>query len=186
MKRMDKVMARVKRIMDSGDSDSMDKARLYLESENLNETILLPSLEIDQERMDRRLSMMGKNAIFTSIMDMDARSVIDLYRKRNRVEHCFRTINTVDMAFPLYHWTPQKIRVHMFFSLMAYLFLALIYNEIHSRDESVSLISTMGYMKDINLNYAARGKSVTVKIECKSDISELIRKAMDLESMVKD
>ena len=47
----------------------------------------------------------------------------------------------------------------MFFSLMAYLFLALIYNEIHSHDESVSLISTMGYMKDINLNYAARGKS---------------------------
>ena len=43
-------MARVRRIMDSGDSDSMDKARLYLESENLNETILLPSLEIDQER----------------------------------------------------------------------------------------------------------------------------------------
>ena len=125
MKRMDKVMARVKRIMDSGDSDSMDKARLYLESENLNETILLPSLEIDQERMDRRLSMMGKNAIFTSIMDMDAKNVIDLYRKRNRVEHCIRTINTVDMAFPLYHWTPHKIRVHMFFSLMAYLFLAL-------------------------------------------------------------
>ena len=44
----------------------------------------------------------------------------------------------------------------------------------------------MGYMKDINLNYAARGKSVTVRMECKSDISELIRKAMDLESMVKD
>ncbi len=117
MKRMEKVMARVKKIMDSGDSDSMDKARLYLESENLNETVLLPSLEIDQERMDRRLSMMGKNAIFTSIMDMDAKNVIDLYRKRNRVEHCFRTINTVDMAFPIYHWTPQKIRVHMFFSL---------------------------------------------------------------------
>ena len=186
MKRMEKVMARVKKIIDSGDSDSMEKARIYLESENLNETILLPSLEIDQERMDRRLSMMGKNAIFTSIMDMDAKTIIDLYRKRNRVEHCFRTINTVDMAFPLYHWTPQKIRVHMFFSLMAYLFLALIYNEIHSRDESVSLISTMGYMKDINLNYAARGKSVTVKMECKSDISELIRKAMDLESMVKE
>jgi len=136
--------------------------------------------------MHERLSTMGKNAIFTSIMDMDAKSVIDLYRKRNRVEHCFRTINTVDMAFPLYHWTPQKIKVHMFFSFMAYLFPALIYNEIHSYNESVSLISAMGYMKDINLNYAARGKSVTVRMECKSDISELIRKAMNLESMIKE
>ena len=124
MKRIEKVMGKVKRIIDTGDSDSMEKARIYLESENLNETILLPSLEINQERMNERLSMMGKNAVFTNIMDMDAESIIDLYKKRNRVEHCFRTINTVDMAFPLYHWTPQKIRVHMFFSLMAYLFLA--------------------------------------------------------------
>ena len=51
MKRIEKVMSRVKRIIDTGDSDSMEKARIYLESENLNETILLPSLEINQERM---------------------------------------------------------------------------------------------------------------------------------------
>ena len=186
MKHFRKVYRKVSGIIDTGDSDSMEKARIYLESENLNETILLPSLEINQERMNERQSMMGKNAVFTNIMDMDAEDIIGLYKKRNRVEHCFRTINTVDMAFPLYHWTPQKIRVHMFFSLMAYLFLALIYNEIHSHNESVSLISTVGYLKDINLNYAIRGKSVTSKIECKSEISNLIGKTMNMESMVKD
>ena len=42
--------------------------------------------------------MMGKNAIFTNIMDMEPEDIIDLYRKRNRVEHCFRTINTMDIA----------------------------------------------------------------------------------------
>ena len=50
------------------------------------------------------------------------------------------------MAFPLYHWTPQNIRVHMFFSLMAYLFLALIYNEIHAHNESYYLIFIVGYL----------------------------------------
>jgi len=132
------------------------------------------------------MSMMGKNAIFTNIMDMDSATIIDLYRKRNRVEHCFRTINTMNIAFPIYHWTPQKIRVHMFFSLMAYLFLSLVYNEIHRVDESVSLISTMEYMKDINLIYAANGKQVTEKIECKSHISDLIRRTMNLEGMMKE
>ena len=132
------------------------------------------------------LSMMGKNAIFTKIMDMEPEDIIDLYRKRNRVEHCFRTINTMDIAFPVYHWTPQKIRVHMFFSLMAYLLLALIYNEIHSINGSVSLISIRDYLRDININYAASGRSVTWKIECKSDISELLVKTMNLETMVKN
>ena len=135
--------------------------------------------------MEERLSMMGKNALFTNIMDMEPENIIDLYKKRNRVEDCFRTINTMGIAFPVYHWTPQRIKVHMFFSLMVYRFLALIYNEIHSMDESVSLISIRDYLKDININYAARGKSVTWRIECKSDISELVIKAMGLERMVK-
>jgi len=51
MKRMERVILRAKKIMDTGDSDSMEKARIYLETEKLNETILLPSLEINQERM---------------------------------------------------------------------------------------------------------------------------------------
>ena len=38
----------------------------------------------------------------------------------------------------------------------------------------------------INLNYAIRGKSVTSKIECKSEISDLIGKTMNMENMIKD
>ncbi len=159
---------------------------IYLESENLNEPILLPSLGTVQNRMEKGLSIMRKNAKITNIMDTDAVSIIELYGKSNRVEHRFRTMNTRGIAFSIYHWTPRKIRVHMFFSLMAYLFLALIYNEIHSRDESVSLISMKDYFKDINLNYAANGKSVAWRIECKSDISELLVKTMNLESMVEN
>jgi len=48
---------------------------------------------------------------------------------RTVVEHCFKTI-TQDLASPIYHWTPQKIRVHMFFSLLSLLVLAVIYNAV--------------------------------------------------------
>ena len=185
MKRMEKVILKTKKIMDSGDSDSMDKARIYLESENLNETIILPSLEIDQKRMDERLSMMGKNAIFTNIMDMDSAEVIDLYKKRNRVEHCFRTINTMGIAFPVYHWTPQKIRVHMFMSLLAYLFLSLIYNEMHGTEKSVTLPSTIDIMKDIMVVYAAKGKKVNESLDFKSEMGRNMGMIMKLEEVLK-
>ena len=184
MKRMEKVILKTKKIMDSGDSDSMDKARIYLESENLNETIILPSLEIDQKRMDERLSMMGKNAIFTNIMDMDSAEVIDLYKKRNRVEHCFRTINTMGIAFPVYHWTPQKIRVHMFMSLLAYLFLSLIYNEMHGTEKSVTLPSTIDIMKDIMVVYAAKGKKVNESLDFKSEMGRNMGMIMKLEEVL--
>ena len=185
MKRFRRVYLKTRRIIESGDSDAIEKARFYLESEKLNETVLLPDLRIDHERMGKRLKMLGLNALFTSITDMNAEDTIELYRKRNRVEHFFRTINTLDLAFPVYHWTPQKIRVHMFMSMLAYLFLALIYNEIHAQNDGISLISTAGYMKDMNLNYAAKGKMVTSRLECKSPESEAIRKTLRLESMIK-
>ncbi|MEM3191989.1 MAG: hypothetical protein QW292_07865 [Candidatus Parvarchaeota archaeon] len=94
----------------------MERAGLYLESQNLNETIQLTDLRIDHERMSARLRMLGINALFTDIDNMKAEDIIDLYRKRNKVEHCFRTINTMDIAFPVYHCTQQKIRMHMFMS----------------------------------------------------------------------
>jgi hypothetical protein len=74
----------------------------------------------------------------------------------------------------------------MFFSLVAYLFLAFIYNEIHTHYGKISLISTTDCLKDININYAVRGRSVAVRLECKSDTAETIRKTMKLEDMIKD
>ena len=137
----------------------------YLESRDLNGTIILSDMHVDHERMKRRLKLLGVTALFTDIADMSADALIDLYRKRNRVEHCFRTINTMDIAFPKYHWTPQKIKVHMFMSLLAYLFLALIYNRMRSVDERVSLVSAMDILNSVRIQYILSGKEVTKKID---------------------
>ena len=148
MKKFRKTYIRTRNIIESGDSDSMECAISYLESRNLSETIILSDVHVDHERMKRRLKLLGINALFTDIADMSADALIDLYRKRNRVEHCFRKINTMDIAFPKYHWTPQKIKVHMFMSHLAYLFLALIYNRMRSVDER---ILTHGEIKKITV-----------------------------------
>ena len=100
-------------------------------------------------------------------------------------EHCFRTINNMDMAFPLYHRTPQKIRVHMFMSLLAYIFLSLIYNEIHRAKESISLPSTVDIMKDIMVVYAANGKKVMGRLDFKSEMGREVGRIMKLDQLLK-
>ena len=119
MKTFRKAYAKVRSIMEFGDSDALVRARIYLESMQLQETILLPDVTIAGDRMHSRLEMFGKTALFTSIPDLPGAEIIDLYRKRNRVEHCFRTISMHDLMGPEHHWTPQKIRVHMLFSHIA-------------------------------------------------------------------
>ncbi len=82
----------------------------------------------------------------------------------------------------------REDRSTQIFSFIAYMFLALIYKEIEKRYESVSpiLISTIGCLNDINLIYAAKGKRITKKLECKSRTSEVITKGLKPESMIRD
>ena len=183
MKHFRKVYRKVRRIIDTGDSDSMEKARFYLEAEKLNETIILPTLKINSERMQERLSMLGKNALFTNIDDMNAEELIDLYRKRNRVEHCFRTISMNNLASPVYHWTPQKIRVHMFFSYLAYMFLALIYNRIRAISETVSLASVQDLLRQVRIQYIISGKEVRKKLDSRNPETLAIADKLNLISV---
>ena len=174
MKRFKMAYMKVRSIMASGDSDALIRAQYYLESVHLQETILLPDLRVNRERMHERLGMLGKGALFTDIENVKSGDIIDLYRKRNRVEHCFRTISMRDLMSPEYHWTDQKIRVHMLFSHIAYLFLALIYNRI---SEIGSLASTTEILKTIRITMLARGRSVRKVIKSEDERG---RKAMDI------
>ncbi|MCL4341410.1 MAG: hypothetical protein M1431_04875 [Candidatus Thermoplasmatota archaeon] len=130
--------------------------------------------------MRDRLSIMGRNALFTDIEDMKPEDLIDLYRKRNRVEHCFRIISMRDLASPVYHWTPQKIKVHMFFSYLAYMFLALLYNRIRPWITTVSLISAMDILDRIRIVYAARGSKTMKRIDAKSPEGIIVAEKMKL------
>jgi hypothetical protein len=57
----------------------MDKGRIYLESQNMNETIIIPDMSIDHERMPRRFVLLGMNTLLTSFPDLGASEIIELY-----------------------------------------------------------------------------------------------------------
>jgi len=112
--------------------------------------------------------MFGRNALFTNIESADAMELIDLYRKRNRVEHCFRAISSFDLASPIYHWTPQKIRVHMLFSLLSLLVLAVIYNAVKDIAE-VSLTSVLDILKGVRITFIVSGRNVVKRLDAKGN-----------------
>lgn len=120
---------------------------------------------------------------FTNIDGMNCEELIDLYRKRNRVEHCFRVISMRDLASPVYHWTPHKIKVHMLFSHMAYLVLALIYNRTMSVDDGVSLASVLDVIGKVRLQYTIRGKEVRKKLDSRDPEALKIAEKLDLISV---
>ncbi len=56
MKKFNKVYMKTMKIIESGDYDSIERARIYLESMNFNETIIIPDMTIDENRIHRRIS----------------------------------------------------------------------------------------------------------------------------------
>ena len=117
----------------------------------------------------------GNNAVFTDIMDMDAESIIGLYKKRNRVEHCFRTINAVDMAFSMYRWSLQKIRVHMLFSLMRMVLKPVM---------ELYLATVLEVVSTIKIVYITRKKNISVKLSSGDERAMMVMEKFNLEKLI--
>lgn len=80
------------------------------------------------ELKNRRL---GRTILFTDHMDWDDVSIIAAYRSQGTLEDAFRQMK--DPRFvtvtPIFHWTDQKIRVHIAVCVMALLLASLLYRE---------------------------------------------------------
>jgi transposase len=179
--KMSRIIKRCQNILEKGNYDAYDRINNILEEENLNETILVRDgvVTVDNERLNRRIERMGKTVLFTNITEMKAQEIIDLYKKRNRVEHCFRTINSLKIAFPVYHWTPQKIRVHMFLSHLAYLFLSLMRLKMKEAVD-LYLITTAEVLSTIKIVYLRRGKYVEKRLVSSDERAKKVMEKIDL------
>jgi transposase len=72
-----------------------------------------------RRRLERRL--FGKRILFTNRDDWPAVEVVAGYRSQNQVEAGFRQMKDVKVVSfgPLRHWTDSKIRVHVFYCVLA-------------------------------------------------------------------
>lgn len=72
-----------------------------------------------RKRLEERI--FGKRILFTNRATWTPAEVVGAYRSQNEVEASFRQMkdpHVVSFA-PLHHWTDQKIRVHVFYSVLA-------------------------------------------------------------------
>jgi transposase len=72
-----------------------------------------------RRRLERRL--FGKRILFTNRDDWPPVEVVAAYRSQNQVESGFRQLKDVKVVSfgPLRHWTDSKIRVHVFYCVLA-------------------------------------------------------------------
>ena len=107
---------------------------------------------IDQDALDALKQKLGRRIVITNRHQWSASEIIAAYYGQANVEYAFKSMkNPFHLAMrPQYHWTDQKIKVHGFICLLAFLLSMITYKKakekahftgsIHSLLEKLSSI----------------------------------------------
>jgi hypothetical protein len=122
-------------------------------------------LEITEDRASRRAletQLFGKRILFTDHEDWSIDEVVAAYRSQWQVEADFRQMKdpSVVSFSPMFHWTDQKIRVHIFYCVLALVVARLMVREAASVGLAMSvrdLLETLSGIEESLLLYPSTG-----------------------------
>lgn len=79
-------------------------------------------------------TILGKTVLFTNRHNWTTEEIVASYRSAWHIEHAFRQMKDKEhlTVRPLFHWTDQKIKIHIFYCVLAYRLCCLLKKELCS------------------------------------------------------
>ena len=114
--------------------------------------ILLTFSDSEQKFQQIIDEQLGKTALFTDRKDFTDYQIVSSYRSAWHVESSFRQMKDTDFLTvrPIFHWTDQRIAVHIFICVMAYRLCTLLRKELHEKGIDCSINQYLKSMNRIN------------------------------------
>ncbi len=106
-------------------------------------------------------TLLGKTLLFTDQADWSDAELVRGYRAQHQVESAFRQLKDSDCIAirPQYHWTDQKIAVHVFCCVLALMLCSLLQRELsrHGVKGSIpGLLDALAGIREVDVLYPAR------------------------------
>jgi transposase len=143
---------------------------------------------IDEDRFKRlQENWLGRRILITNRHDWSEEEIISAYWGQAQVEYAFKTMkNPFHLALrPQYHWTDQKIEVHGFICLLAFLLSMVLYKRAKERSgftgcphtlfEKLSTIRLATFVETPSQKTKGRYKAVHRIEEMEEEIQALAR-----------
>jgi len=113
---------------------------------------------IDDAAREEALKDAGKSFIFTNQNKWSTVDIVRTYRAQKGVEDQFKALNDREQisVMPMFHYTDQKIRAHVFISILALLITNLLYRKLRQHDIDGSMkkcLDLLDDIKEITLDY---------------------------------
>ncbi|MEI6624610.1 MAG: IS1634 family transposase [Actinomycetes bacterium] len=136
-----------------------------------------------RQRVEERI--FGKRILFTNRQDWPTADVVAAYRSQSEVESGFRQMKDPHVASfgPMHHWTDSKIRVHVFYCVLALTIAHLMRREAENAGLRMSvreLLTTLGGIEETVLLYHDGGKGRPRARRMLTDMTPAQRRLADL------
>jgi len=96
-------------------------------------------------------TLLGKTILFTDNDDWTDAQIVHAYRASHHIENAFREMKDPHHIAlrPQYHWTDQKVRVHVFTCVLALMLVSLLQRELHRKGIDLSMRRMLELLGDI-------------------------------------
>ena len=103
---------------------------------------------------NEKLKSFGKMILFTNNHEWSTAQIIRVYRGKAKIEDDFKRMKSPIMISlePVYHWTDQKIRVHVFCCVLALMLLLLLKRKLQRAGIKLSLERMIEELSDVQLS----------------------------------
>jgi transposase len=165
-------------------TEYMKKLFCYEVLEN-NGNIYLTFASSDEALEHLKWAQLGKTVLFTDRDDFTNEGIVNAYRSAWRVEAAFRQIKDTEhlTVKPIFHWTDEKIRVHIFTCILALRLCSLLQKELAGLGIYISINKMLNEMAGIkrvttffgDLNKPEKVDSFTTGDELAQQIEESYR-----------
>lgn len=131
---------------------------------------------------------LGKTVLFTDRHDWTNEQIAGAYRSAWHVEHAFRQMkNTEHLCVrPIWHWQDHKVKVHIFFCILAYRLCCLLKRELEEKGINISVNEMLTKLSEskqvVNFYPKKRGKEkTTLSYTQISDLTQNIIECLNLD-----
>ncbi len=136
-------------------------------------------------------TLLGKHLIFTDRSDWSDAQIVHGYRAQHHVECAFRDLkDTRHLTIrPQYHWTDQKIQVHVLICVLALMLQTLLYRHLINQEGHTfschQVLDELATIKELGVVYPANRKGTSPKIQMTlsslSEVQKTLYEALQLD-----
>lgn len=106
-------------------------------------------LSLDQEEVDRAAVYDGYHVLISSNLNHSMKDIVGLYDSKDGIEKAFYTIKHPIRINPIRHWTPQRVRGHVYVCVVAYLLYSVARNRLKLKGIDKSVLDSLDELNNI-------------------------------------